>query len=100
MPVGLRRGLPRGQLGAGDVQLLLQLLELADFGRDFGATVRLRHYLSLVVGYAPYQLILGAAAVTAVVRELRGERSWSKTASSAEFQAHDLTLVPRGEMAA
>lgn len=78
----------------------LQLLELADFGRDFGATVRLRHYLSLVVGYAPYQLILGAAAVTAVVRELRGERSWSKTARSAEFQAHDLTLVPRGEMAA
>jgi hypothetical protein len=43
---------------------------------------RIRDYVRLVVG-APFdQVVLAVAACRAVVRELRGERGWEKTAHS------------------
>lgn len=55
---------------------------LHEFGRDFGVPVRRRDYLVLVLGTVPYQWLLAFAAVRAVVRELRQERGWEKTAHS------------------
>ena len=53
---------------------------LGEFCRSYGRRARLLDYLRLLLGTFPYQLLLGAAAVRAVVREQRGERGWEKTA--------------------
>ncbi len=52
-----------------------------------------------MIGTLPYQLVLAAAALRAVYRELRGQRGWEKTS---HVGAHRLpgaatTRVPVGE---
>ncbi|MBI3686063.1 MAG: glycosyltransferase [Actinobacteria bacterium] len=59
--------------------LVMEVVGLAEFDRMFGLDARLRDYAKLVVGAVPYQLVLSAAAVRAVWRELRGEGGWEKT---------------------
>lgn len=58
----------------------VEAVGLHEFGRAFGERVRLRDYTKLILGTLPYQLILAAAAVRATTRELRGVRTWEKTA--------------------
>ncbi len=61
------------------VTLGVEAVGLNEFGRAFEVKVRLRHYLALVLGTVPYQLVLAAAAIRAARRELTGDRSWEKT---------------------
>jgi cellulose synthase/poly-beta-1,6-N-acetylglucosamine synthase-like glycosyltransferase len=60
--------------------LVVELLGLAEFGREFELRPRLRHYALLMVGLIPYQLLLAVAASRAVCREIRGICNWEKTA--------------------
>jgi glycosyltransferase XagB len=62
------------------VVLVVETVGLREFCRNYGARPRLRDYLRLVGGTLPYQVLLAAAAVRAVARELRGDRGWEKTA--------------------
>lgn len=57
----------------------VQAAGLRDFCRSYGHRARVRDYLRLVAGAPFYQLLLGYAALRAVVREGRGERGWEKT---------------------
>lgn len=78
-----------------DVQLLHQ------FGRTFGAKVRLRDHAGLVLGAYPYQVVLSAAAVWAMVRYAMGRNNWVKTVHhGAHLQAEDLVPRPRAAEAA
>jgi cellulose synthase/poly-beta-1,6-N-acetylglucosamine synthase-like glycosyltransferase len=60
--------------------LAFELVGLREFGRVFFVQPRARDYLRLVLGLFPYQLLLAAAAVRAVAREVLGKRGWEKTA--------------------
>lgn len=62
--------------------MVIQLIALREFSKEFGIPAQLRHYVSLVVGFFPYQVLLGMAAVVGVTREARGIYSWTKTARS------------------
>lgn len=64
--------------------LVLQLIGLREFSRNFNRKLRLRHYSSLVFMNYPYQLLQAAAAVTASVRLLRGRNNWFLTAHLGE----------------
>ena len=60
--------------------LAFELVGLREFGRVFYVQPRAYDYARLVLGLFPYQLLLAAAAVRAVVREALGMRGWEKTA--------------------
>ncbi len=53
---------------------------LHEFGKSYGMRPRVTDYLRLVLGVVFYQVVLGAAAVRATARELRGVNNWEKTA--------------------
>ena len=53
---------------------------LGEFCRSYHQRARLIDYLRLLLGLFPYHLLLGMAALRAVLREARGERGWEKTA--------------------
>jgi cellulose synthase/poly-beta-1,6-N-acetylglucosamine synthase-like glycosyltransferase/putative flippase GtrA len=71
--------------------LVMEAVALGELGRNYGFRVRLRDYLRLVLGTLPYHALLSLAAVRAVARELRGNRSWEKTA---HVGAHRADLAP------
>lgn len=54
-------------------------LFLNDFGKAFNQKVKYRHYTLLFVTQLMYQVVLNAAALWSVVRELRGDNTWHKT---------------------
>jgi cellulose synthase/poly-beta-1,6-N-acetylglucosamine synthase-like glycosyltransferase len=60
--------------------LVMEAVGLGEFCRNYGFRARWRDYLRLVLGTLPYHALLTLAAVRAVARELRGNRSWEKTA--------------------
>ncbi|WP_375489230.1 glycosyltransferase [uncultured Jatrophihabitans sp.] len=60
----------------------MEMVAYGDFCRTYGTRARLRDYLYLILGAVPYQLILAFAAARAVVRQVRGQGSWEKTAHS------------------
>jgi cellulose synthase/poly-beta-1,6-N-acetylglucosamine synthase-like glycosyltransferase len=62
------------------LNILLDVLMLAQFGRTFGTRVRLRDHAGLVLGAYPFQLVLSAAAVWATARYALGRNNWVKTA--------------------
>jgi cellulose synthase/poly-beta-1,6-N-acetylglucosamine synthase-like glycosyltransferase len=72
-----------------DVQLLHQ------FGRTFGARVRLRDHAGLVLGAYPFQVVLSAAAVWAMVRYAMGRNNWVKTVHHGAHLDPVEDLVPR-----
>jgi glycosyltransferase XagB len=53
---------------------------LGEFCHSYGRRATPLDYLRLLLGTFPYHLLLGAAALRAVLRERRGERGWEKTA--------------------
>jgi cellulose synthase/poly-beta-1,6-N-acetylglucosamine synthase-like glycosyltransferase len=59
--------------------IVFEVVGLREFCRVYYIRPRLRDYLRLVIGAPFYQVILAAAALRAVARELRGERGWEKT---------------------
>ncbi|NHI16075.1 glycosyltransferase family 2 protein [Microbacterium sp. CBS5P-1] len=61
------------------ITVVVEAAGLAEFGRVYGKKVRVRDYARLILGLLPYQVFLAAAAIRAVVRQLRGDGSWEKT---------------------
>lgn len=92
MPVPLTLGL-FVPLAFNGFVLLNQLFELRDFGRDMHVVPKLRHYVSLVLGYLPYQGILGLAAVDSVRREAAGITTWDGTSRSESLHASSLSAL-------
>jgi cellulose synthase/poly-beta-1,6-N-acetylglucosamine synthase-like glycosyltransferase len=62
--------------------VVAEVVGLQEFGHAYGVRVRARDYLALLAGTLPYQVLLAVAAVRAVVREVRGQTGWEKTAHS------------------
>lgn len=60
--------------------MALNVIFLRDFGQAFGRRVKARSYVILLVTGFLYQIVLNAAALWSIVRELRGDQSWHKTA--------------------
>jgi cellulose synthase/poly-beta-1,6-N-acetylglucosamine synthase-like glycosyltransferase/putative flippase GtrA len=60
--------------------LAVEAVGLGEFCRNYGFRARWRDYLRLVLGTLPYHTLLAFAATRAVARELRGNRTWEKTA--------------------
>ncbi len=59
---------------------VFEAVGLREFCRVYYVRARFRDYLRLLIGAPFYQVILAAAALRAVYRELRGQRGWEKTA--------------------
>jgi cellulose synthase/poly-beta-1,6-N-acetylglucosamine synthase-like glycosyltransferase len=70
--------------------LLLQILGLRQFGRDFGQKVTPWHYAVLVIGFYPFQLVLAVAAIDATRRWLKGERAWDLTEHNGLHRIDDI----------
>jgi cellulose synthase/poly-beta-1,6-N-acetylglucosamine synthase-like glycosyltransferase len=60
--------------------LAVEAAAIGEFCRSYGRRATPLDYLRLLLGTFPYHLLLGAAALRAVLRERRGERGWEKTA--------------------
>jgi hypothetical protein len=60
--------------------LVFEAVGFREFCRVYYVRPRLRDYLRLIIGAPFYQVVLALAAARALVRELRGERGWEKTA--------------------
>jgi cellulose synthase/poly-beta-1,6-N-acetylglucosamine synthase-like glycosyltransferase len=73
------------------VTLAVESAALGEFGRAFGIRIRLWDHVRLVLGAFPYQLLLAAAAVRSVWRQVRGEGGWEKTAHA---NVHRNTATP------
>jgi len=75
------------------MSLVFDLVGLREFCRVYYVRPKLRHYVVLVLGTFPYNLVLSAAAVRAVWRELRGERGWEKTAHVGAHRGPDALVA-------
>jgi cellulose synthase/poly-beta-1,6-N-acetylglucosamine synthase-like glycosyltransferase len=62
--------------------MMFEAVGLREFCRAYYFRARLIDYVRLFAGAPLYQVVLAAAACRAVVRELRGQRGWEKTAHS------------------
>ena len=77
VPVTLLTFLP---LAPTVIMMAVESAALGELGRAFGIPIRMRDHARLLLGTMPYQILLAVAALRSVFRELRGERSWEKTA--------------------
>jgi cellulose synthase/poly-beta-1,6-N-acetylglucosamine synthase-like glycosyltransferase/putative flippase GtrA len=73
--------------------LAMEAVGLGEFCRNYGFRARLRDYLRLVLGTLPYHTLLAFAATRAVARELRGNRTWEKTAHVGAHRAQPAAAV-------
>jgi cellulose synthase/poly-beta-1,6-N-acetylglucosamine synthase-like glycosyltransferase len=62
--------------------VVFELVGVREFCRHYYVRPRISDYVRLLVGTPFYQLMLAAAAVRAVAREVRGQRGWEKTSHS------------------
>jgi len=76
------------------VALVVETAGLGEFGRVYGVRIRAWDYARLLLGTLPYQLFLAAAAVRAVVRQLRGDGSWEKTEHANAHRTGPATAPP------
>ena len=67
--------------------IVSMLAGVRKFGHDYRQKVRLRHYASILFLTPLYQVILAMAAVMAVVKYLRRDKGWYKTARMNEHRA-------------
>ena len=79
--------------------LVVEMVGLGELGRTSGVRTRTRDWVRLLLGAVPYQLLLGAAALRALVRELRGDRS-PDTASHMNDDAAGTDAVDRPRLVA
>lgn len=68
------------------LNVILNAVLLRDFAKAFDRKVKVRHYFLLILTQAFYQMVLSAAAFWAIVRELRGDQSWHKTAHTGKHR--------------
>lgn len=64
------------------LQLIVYLVGFHEFSREQKIKANPLWYLSLIITFLPYQLLLGISAVRASYRELIGKNDWEKTAHS------------------
>jgi len=76
--------------------LAFEMAGLREFGRVFYTRPRFAQYVRLVIGLFPYQVMLAAAAVRAVARELLGMRGWEKTAHIGAHRSPAAAAAPAG----
>jgi glycosyltransferase XagB len=77
--------------------IVSMLAGVRKFGRDYGQKVRLRHYASILFLTPVYQVILAMAAVAGVVKYLRRDKGWYKTARMNEHRAPDAEPTARSQ---
>ena len=68
--------------GLGIISVLVDVVLLHEFGREFALKVRIRDYAGLVYGAVFFQLSLAVAGIWAIARHLQGRTNWVKTAHS------------------
>jgi cellulose synthase/poly-beta-1,6-N-acetylglucosamine synthase-like glycosyltransferase len=73
--------------------LVMEAVALGELCRNYGFRARLRDYLRLALGTLPYHALLSLAAMRAVARELRGNRSWEKTTHVGAHRSEPTTAV-------
>lgn len=82
------------------LSLVLQVVGLRQFGRDYQVKVRIRHYVYLIGGFPFYQWVLAAAAIKAVYKIITGDMSWWGTPHSNKHRdVVPATLRPAEEVA-
>jgi cellulose synthase/poly-beta-1,6-N-acetylglucosamine synthase-like glycosyltransferase len=59
--------------------LIIEVVALGELAASLGRKARIRDYVKLVLGSFAYQVALSVAALRALLRELRGDKSWEKT---------------------
>lgn len=69
--------------------LLIGIVGLHEFGREQQRKVKLRHYAVYTITFLPYQIVLAIASVRAVMREMRGNTGWEKTAHAGAHRVKD-----------
>ncbi|HSX44882.1 MAG TPA: glycosyltransferase [Candidatus Saccharimonadales bacterium] len=67
---------------------------LHDFGKAYNRKITLRQYATLFATQVLYQIMLNAAAVWAVEREIRGDRSWYKTKHAGQHRLEPIIGSP------
>ncbi len=73
--------------------IALNAVFLYDFGKAFNRKVTIRHYATLLLTAVFYQMVLNFAGLWSMVRELRGDTTWHKTAHSGRHRDTD-TAAP------
>jgi cellulose synthase/poly-beta-1,6-N-acetylglucosamine synthase-like glycosyltransferase/putative flippase GtrA len=86
MPIGLTMFMFAPLIPMG-LTIVSMLAGVRRFGRDYGQKVRLRHYASILFLTPVYQVILAMAAVVGVIKYLRRDKGWYKTARMNEHRA-------------
>lgn len=82
------------------MSMVVQVVGLREFSREFGVKAKPRHYLSLVGLTFVYQLVLAWSAMVAVKRHIAGEQNWYKTRHpGAHMQATPAAVVTEPAMA-
>lgn len=76
--------------------MVLNGVMLHDFGRAYSRKIRLRHYAILFSTFAFYMVLLNVAALWSMVRELRGNTTWQKTAHSGRHRPATAQPVTAG----
>jgi len=72
--------------------ICFEIVGLREFCRVYYVRARTLDYVTLIVGTPVYQVLLGLAALRAVVREAAGQRGWEKTAHTGAHLADISTL--------
>jgi cellulose synthase/poly-beta-1,6-N-acetylglucosamine synthase-like glycosyltransferase len=67
------------------VATCLQVLQLHEFGRSYDLSIPLYAYVGVVLLQILYQSLLSLAALWAVIRHLKGDTSWHRTARPEEI---------------
>jgi len=62
------------------LQACIDMLGLIEFMQSHGKAISVRVLASAAIGYLPYQWLLAFAAVRAIVRQVRHQNDWEKTA--------------------
>lgn len=68
-------------------QLGFSLYGLIEMRKQFGIRVGMKQVLWFVIGYIPFQWLIGWSAIRAIGRELRGVANWEKTAHTGTHRA-------------
>jgi cellulose synthase/poly-beta-1,6-N-acetylglucosamine synthase-like glycosyltransferase len=86
LPIGLTMFMFAPLVPMG-LTIVSMLAGVRKFGRDYGQKVKFRHYASILFLTPVYQVILAMAAVVGVVKYLRRDKGWYKTARMNEHRA-------------
>ena len=62
------------------LQACIDMLGLIEFMQSHGTRISIKVLLSAAIGYIPYQWLLAFSAVRAIVRHVRNQTNWEKTA--------------------